>query len=86
MIFLFTDELPFLSNLNIFKMNTDFSEKSFDDLYNLTIKTENESYSHDELSDLEDPVFNAELAGTSYEKDVNLSDSNSQVTDLFYWI
>ncbi|XP_060857573.1 uncharacterized protein LOC132935128 isoform X2 [Metopolophium dirhodum] len=67
------------------------NEKDFDALVN-TIKTENYSLFRDESSDSEDSVSIAsidnknekqqdqmcELASTSYEKDVNVSESNSQ--------
>jgi len=79
-------------------ISTNFSEKAFDAILN-NIKIENNSLFNDESSDLEDSASIAympvdikdkkqdeicELASASYEKDVNVSESNSQVTLIYF--
>jgi len=73
--------------------------KPFDDVVN-NIKAENNSLFHNESSDSEDSASltsidnknekqqdqMCELASTSHEKDVNVSESYSQVTTLMYFI
>lgn len=86
-------------NISHITMNIDFNEKVFDAIIN-NIKVENDSLFHDKLSDSEDFDIKAykfidnknkkqqdemcKLASTSYEKDVNVSESNLQVTLIYF--
>lgn len=89
------------TNASHAKTNTDSTEKTFDSLVN-KIKTKNDSLSLDGSRDSEDSASIScksidnnnkkqqqdEMyeASTSYEKDVNVSESNSEVTTLIYFI